>query len=189
MSAPLNFRKKRLADFDKYREGTFVKKIPANPQDLPEQIEKGYHIEFVPDQDMFISWLGYAKLLTGVGDVTVVTEDIYSENAIIETNLPWHDDTLGTPEEVIVLLQNVNEEAKLMEEVENRKEAKLEMLERKLGDEKRKRLLQEAENIARQGSQRAASDEDEPRRRRDRRNRDSDRKNRKNSRGRRRDEG
>ena len=189
MPAPFNLGSKKLYDYDKGRRGVFIYKHEVKPRELPDHIEKGYRIEFVPIVDMFKSTINYSKLWTSfrgdsVDKVSVTTDEIYSENAVHHIELDWHQEYEGVPEKGVVLLQNAQQESKLREKVENKTEAKIEMMEKKLSGEMKEKAIEKAKNMAQQGSKRAASDKKETQRRRDRNKKDRKRKKNNNKSGR-----
>jgi Zn/Cd-binding protein ZinT len=182
---PYDYDKKTLYDYDKGRRGVFVYKHSVKPRDLPDGIEEGYKIEYIPNRDLLRSPMRAAKLWTSLSNrvdkISTVTEDIYSDKAVHHVELDWHQDHDGVPQKGVVLLQNVKEEAKLRQRVENETEAKLQMMEEELRNERLQNAIQKAENRGKEGSKRAASDKEEPKRR-NRRRKDSKNHRRKDSR-------
>ena len=181
---PHDYDRKALYDYDKGRRGVYVYKHPVKARNLPEGIEKGYRIEYVPNQDLLRSPRGYislwANLRNRIEKNSVLTDDIYSEKAVHHIELDWHEKNKGVPEKGVVLLQNAEKEAKLRKKVENETEVKLQMMEEELRNERLQKAIEKAENRGKEGSKRAASDKEEPKRR-NRRRKDSKNRRRKDS--------
>jgi hypothetical protein len=169
-NAPINLDKARVFDLTKDREGTAVKLIPV--ESGKQNIDLAWKVEYVEDVGMFKSPLRMFKMFLGFEE-TDVTDEKFPDSAVLIEKTDW---TQG-PDEIVILLENIEGDAELSEKIKEWASGKLAEAEEKRGEAESEKMLEKAKNMGSEGGKRAASDKESPSKKRRRRDKD-DRKSR-----------
>jgi hypothetical protein len=153
--APMNLDKTRVVDLTKAREGTAVKLIPV--ESGKQNIDLAWRLEYVPDVGMFKAPLRMIKMFFGFEE-TKVTDEKFPDSAVLIEKTDW---TQG-PDEIVILLENVEGEAKLSDNIKEWASGQLAEAEEKRGEAESEKMLEKAKNMGAEGGKRAASDKESP---------------------------
>lgn len=156
--APFNWRIKRLLDLVHFREGTFLELIEVEPK--RQGIKRSYKVKFCPDVDMITAPIQYLKLWGGIGNVVKVTDDQFPERGIRKTKL--ENRKPGTPEDVVMLLENEQGHAPVRDLVLDMMEDSIADAEDEIGQAEADAIIQKAKNVGMGGSDRVTPSEETP---------------------------
>lgn len=181
-ATPLNLRDVRVIDLVRYREGTAVRLIPVQPK--KQNIQLSWKLEYIPDRGMYESFSSYMKLLAGkIDSVSEITDEQFPDKAV-RTGVTFEWDRPGTPQETVIIMENEEGEAPFRKQILGEFDQSIADLQEKTGQLEGQSLSEKAQKLSRDGSKRAASEDETPNKKKSRRNRGDDRGRRRNRRNR-----